>query len=201
MMTGFPDYTRYDGLGLAELVRTKQVSPAELVEEAIRRIEQHNPALNAVVYRLYEQARAAANAPLPDGPFAGVPFLIKDLMAAYAGVPLTSGSRFMRNYIPKTDTEIVRRYKASGAMIVGKTNTPEFGLTPYTESELFGPARNPWDTSRTPGGSSGGSGGGGGRAYGAHRRRRRRRRVTAYPGFVLRHLRAEAHARAYANRP
>jgi amidase len=86
-----------------------------------------------------------------------VPFLIKDLMAGYAGVPLSNGTRCMKDYIPKTDTEIVRRYKASGAIIVGKTNTPEFGLTPYTESELFGPALNPWDTTRTPGGSSGGS--------------------------------------------
>jgi amidase len=156
-MAGFPEYERYDGLGLAELVRTKQVTPAELVEEAIQRIERHNPALNAVIYKLYDQARAAANAPLPDGPFAGVPFLIKDLMAGYAGAPLTSGSRFMKDYIPQQDTELVRRYKASGAVIIGKTNTPEFGLTPYTEPELFGPARNPWDTSRTPGGSSGGS--------------------------------------------
>lgn len=156
-MSNFTDYTQYDGLGLAELVRTGQVTPLELVEAAIARIEQLNPQLNAVVYKLYDQARRAAQKPLPAGPFQGVPFLLKDLLSALAGVPMSSGSRFLRNFVPPQDSELVRRYKAAGVIILGKTNTPEFGLLPYTEPALFGPTRNPWDVSRTSGGSSGGA--------------------------------------------
>ena len=153
----FREYDAYDGLGLAELVRKKEISPAELVEEAISRIETHNPKINAVTARMYEQARAAAQGDIPDGAFTGVPFLLKDLMANYAGVPTSSGNRLLRRIPAVRDSELVRRFKAAGVLILGKTNTPEFGLTPYTESETLGPARNPWDTSRTPGGSSGGS--------------------------------------------
>ncbi len=156
-MNHFPEYENYDGMGLAELVRGGEITPAELVEAAVERIEAYNPRLNAVVNKLYDQARTAAAGELPAGPFTGVPFLIKDLLSAYAGQPLSSGSRFLRNYVPDRDSEIVRRYKASGVVIVGKTNTPEFGITPFTEPALFGPARNPWDPSCTPGGSSGGS--------------------------------------------
>ncbi len=94
---------------------------------------------------------------LPDGPFRGVPFLLKDLLASYTGVPMTSGSRFLRNYVPDHDSELVRRYKAAGLIVVGKTNTPEMGLMPYTEPVLFGPTHNPWNRDRSPGGSSGGS--------------------------------------------
>lgn len=156
-MSGFTEYANYDGVGLAELVRTGQLSPVELLEEAISRIETYNPKLNAVIYKLYQQARQAVQTDLPDGPFKGVPFLLKDLLAVYAGAPYTCGSRFMRNYIPDYDSELVKRYKKAGLVIVGKTNTPEFGLVPYTEPALYGPAHNPWDTSRTTGGSSGGS--------------------------------------------
>ncbi len=160
-MAGFAEYGDYDGLGLAELVRRKEVSPAELVEEAIARIERLNPEINAVIHKLYDQARAAADRPqagLGDGPFAGVPFLVKDILYALAGAPLTNGSRFMKDFVPDHDAEIIRRMKATGLIVLGKTNTPEFGLMPVTEPELFGPTRNPWDLSRTPGGSSGGSG-------------------------------------------
>ncbi len=157
-MTTFPEYSQYDGLGLAELVRAKKVSTAELVEEAIRRIEVHNPALNAVIYKMYDSAMETAKKPILDGPFTGVPFLIKDLMATIQGVPTSSGNRLWRDIPAKQDTELARRWKQAGVIILGKTNTPEFGLTPYTEPETFGAARNPWDTSRTPGGSSGGSG-------------------------------------------
>ena len=154
----FSEYGNYDGLGLAELVRKKKVSPAELVEEAIQRIETRNPKLNAVINKLYERARDTAKSDLPDGPFKGVPFLMKDLMATLEGIPTSMGNKLWKDIPAKTDSELARRWLGSGAIVVGKTNTPEFGLTPYTESETFGPARNPWDTERTPGGSSGGSG-------------------------------------------
>ncbi|HEX6054044.1 MAG TPA: amidase [Gemmatimonadaceae bacterium] len=153
----FAEYERYDGLGLAELVRRGEVSPRELVEAAIERIEARNPAINAVVHRMYDEALATAAGPVGDGPFAGVPFLLKDLVSWYAGTPVTSGSRILSRFIAPHDTEIVRRYRRSGVIVLGKTNTPEFGLTPFTEPALFGPTRNPWDLSRTPGGSSGGS--------------------------------------------
>jgi amidase len=157
MMSGFSDYDKYDGLGLAELVRKKEVKPSELVEEAIRRIEKLNPLINAVVHKMYELARKAADGVLPDSPFRGVPFLMKDIFMAYAGVPLTRGSRFLKDFVPDHDSELVKRFKAAGIIVVGKTNTPEFGLVPITEPELFGPTNNPWDLARTPGGSSGGS--------------------------------------------
>jgi amidase len=138
-------------------VRTKQVAPATLVEEAIARIEIENPRLNAVIHPMYDEARRVAQRPLPAGAFAGVPFLLKDLMAAYAGVPTGAGNRLLRGIPATQDTEIVRRFKAAGVVVLGKTNTPEFGLVPFTEPEALGPTRNPWDLGRTPGGSSGGS--------------------------------------------
>lgn len=154
----FKEYGNYDGLGLAELVRKKKVKPGELVEEAITRIETHNPQLNAVVNKLYDRARSMAESKLPDGPFKGVPFLMKDLIATLEGIPTSGGNKLWKN-IPATATsELAKRWEASGVIVVGKTNTPEFGLTPYTESDALGPAHNPWDLSRTPGGSSGGSG-------------------------------------------
>ena len=156
-MSSFSDYDKYDGFGLAELVQKKEVKPSELVEEAISRIEKLNPRINAVIHKMYEQARKAADGDLPDGPFKGVPFLMKDILMAYAGVPLSNGSRFLKDYIPDHDSELVKRFKAAGIIAVGKSNTPEFGLVPITEPELFGPTNNPWDLSRTPGGSSGGS--------------------------------------------
>jgi amidase len=154
----FPAYHQYDGLGLAELVRRRKVSPAELVEEAIQRIETHNPQLNAVVYKLYERARTKAKGKLPEGPFEGVPLLVKDLHATLEGEPTSNGNKLWKNVPATVTTEMVRRWENSGAIIVGRTNTPEFGLVPYTESDTLGPARNPWDTTRSPGGSSGGSG-------------------------------------------
>ena len=153
----FAEYEQYDALGLAELVRRGDVSPRELVLTAIERIEAINPQLNAVIHRLYDDALKAAGAALPEGPFTGVPFLLKDLLSWYAGAPIRSGSRLLSNFIAPHDSELVRRYRRAGVIIVGKTNTPEFGLTPFTEPELFGPTRNPWDTTRTSGGSSGGS--------------------------------------------
>ncbi|MBI2822138.1 MAG: amidase [Acidobacteria bacterium] len=156
-MTPFPEYHKYDGLGLAALMRSGRVAAVEVVEEAIRRIEVLNPRLNAVVHRMYEQARSAAKGDLPDGPFRGVPFLLKDLASMYEGVPTGSGNRLLQNIPVPHDSEIVRRYKAAGLLILGKTNTPEFGLAPVTEPLIFGATRNPWDLTRTPGGSSGGA--------------------------------------------
>lgn len=154
----FSAYHEYDGLGLAELVRKKKVSPDELVEAAIKRIETHNPKLNAVVHKLYERAHIKAQEKLPEGPFTGVPILVKDLHATIAGELTSNGNKLWKNLPAKVTTEIVKRWEASGVIIVGRTNTPEFGLVPYTESDTLGPARNPWDTTRSTGGSSGGSG-------------------------------------------
>jgi amidase len=154
---GFDEYERHDAMGLAALVAAGEVTPGELLEEALARIAARNPALNAVVVPLQEHARAAAAAPLPEGPFRGVPFLVKDLLATIAGVPTGSGNRLLARLPWPHDSELVRRFRSAGLVLAGKTNTPEFGLTPFTEPELFGPTRNPWDPARSPGGSSGGS--------------------------------------------
>ena len=157
IMGGFKEYDQYDGLGLAELIRKKQVLVSEVCQAAIERIDRLNPQLNAVIFPMgYLSEKSIRNLP-SSGPFRGVPFLLKDLLAAYAGVPLTSGCRALRNYIPIHDSELVLRYKQAGTIILGKTNTPEFGLLGYTEPELFGPTRNPWNLNHTPGGSSGGT--------------------------------------------
>jgi amidase len=159
------EYGTLDALGLAELVRRKQVSPLELLEEAIARNERVNPKLGAVVTALYDDARrfagaASAGAPA-DSPFAdrfaGVPFLVKDIYCDMAGVPAQSSSRYLVGYKPARDATIVERFRRAGLVIFGRTNTPELGLLPVTEPELHGPARNPWDPARTPGGSSGGA--------------------------------------------
>lgn len=156
-MISIVEYEQYDGLGLAELVRKKAVTPLELVEAAIAQIETHNPAINAVVHRMYDVARHRAAADPGSGPFAGVPMLLKDLLASYPGQPLRNGSRFFQNHVPEHESEIVRRYREAGMIVVGKTNTPELGITGVTEPALFGPTNNPWDLTRTAGGSSGGS--------------------------------------------
>jgi len=152
----FSDYARYDAIGLAELVRRREVTPAELLETAIARTEAGKPRINAVVHKTYDDARTTASAPLPDSPLSGVPFLIKDLTYV-KDVPCTRGSRFFKDYVPDHDAEIVARYRAAGLVIFGKTNTPEVGLAATTEPALFGPCRNPWNPDYTPGGSSGGA--------------------------------------------
>jgi amidase len=154
---GFSEYADYDGLGLAGLARGGEVSPAELLEAAIERVERHNGALNAVVYKGYDDARRSVAGDLPTGPFRGVPFLIKDLGMAVAGWPRSCGSRFTRTLVDEADGSLVARYRASGAVFVGKTNTPEYGITGTTESAHLGPCRNPWNSDHIAGGSSGGS--------------------------------------------
>ncbi|MDA0999476.1 MAG: amidase [bacterium] len=156
-MSAFSEYESFDAVGLAELVRRGEVPPAELLEAAIARAERLNPALNAIVTKMYGEGRAAIAAGLPEGPFTGVPFLLKDLTVFYAGVPTSQGSRFFADLVPDHDSEIIARYKRAGLVIFGKTNTPELGISISTEPRLFGPAHNPWDLARTPGGSSGGT--------------------------------------------
>jgi len=146
-----------DGMAQAELVSRRQLKPIELVESAITRIERLNPALNAVITPMFELARTAAQGVLADGPLRGVPFLLKDLVASYAGVRMASGSSFLKEFVPKHDSELVVRLKRAGLVIVGKTNTPEFGILPTTEPRSFGATRNPWELGRIAGGSSGGS--------------------------------------------
>jgi amidase len=148
-----------DATALADLVRRKEVTPAELVDAAIARIERLNPRLNAVITPLYEQARAAAAQPPPaDAPFAGVPFLLKDLVAHLASAPQSEGSRYFKGrFTAPHDSELVVRHKRAGLIVLGKTNTPEFGLVPTTEPLAWGATHNPWDLARTPAGSSGGS--------------------------------------------
>jgi amidase len=153
----FADYPEHDGVGLAALIAAGEVTPAEAVEAAIERIERHNPVLNAVVYKAYDEAHAAARSGLPDGPFRGVPFLIKDLGVAVAGWPNSHGSRFARDIVDARDSGLIARYRGSGAVFMGRTNTPEFGITGTTEGAHLGPCRNPWNPDHIAGGSSGGS--------------------------------------------
>ena len=153
----FSEYGAHDAPGLAELVRNGKVSPTELLDEALLRTAEVNPKINAVIHLMEGRARDAIAAGLPEGPFRGVPFLIKDLMTAYAGEPMRCGSRLFKDFVPPEDEELTRRYRAAGLVIFGKTNTPELGLTNVTEPELFGPTRNPWNLERTSSGSSGGS--------------------------------------------
>ena len=145
-----------DATAMAELVRKGQVNPVELVEAAIARIEKLNPKINAVVTKTFDQAIDRAKGPLGDRPFAGVPYLIKDL-TPNKGVRVTFGSVFFKDNVAAYSTELVKRSEAAGLVVLGKSNTPEFGLVPVTESKLLGPCRNPWNLDLTSGGSSGGA--------------------------------------------
>ncbi|MEO0883167.1 MAG: amidase [Pseudomonadota bacterium] len=151
------DYTDYDGLGLAELVRRGDVTAAELLDEAVSRANAAQKELNCFANLFPHIGQEQIESGLLDGPFKGVPFPTKDLMVDIKGAPLTHGSRAWRDNIADHDSEITKRYRAAGLTLFGATTTPEFGLTTTTESLLFGPTRNPWDLSRTSGGSSGGA--------------------------------------------
>ncbi|MEK7248386.1 MAG: amidase [Chloroflexota bacterium] len=151
------DVAFLDATAQAELVRKKQVKPAELLDGAIERIERLNPQINAVIRPMYDEARKTISAGLPQGPFTGVPFLLKDLGAMYAGVPQSMSTALLKDAVSPIDSELTRRYKAAGLVICGKTNTPEFGLVPTTEPRLWGASHNPWNLDRSTGGSSGGS--------------------------------------------
>ncbi len=149
-----------DATAMAELVGSGEASPSELVEAAIERVEQVNGELNAVIHPLFDEAREAAKGEIPDGPFKGVPFLLKDLGAAFAGQPLHMGMQVLKDadFKAPMDTYLAQRFRDAGLITIGKTNTPELGILPTTEPVAYGASKNPWDTTRSPGGSSGGAG-------------------------------------------
>jgi amidase len=155
------DLARLDATAQAELVRKGEATPAELVEAAIERVEATNVDLNAVIHPLFEEGLEAARGELPDGPFKGVPFLLKDLGAAFAGQPLHLGMNYLkeRGFRAPIDTYLAERFRAAGLVTIGKTNCPELGILPTTEPHAYGPSRNPWNLERSTGGSSGGSAG------------------------------------------
>lgn len=156
-MAGFKEFDRFDALGLAALVRSGEVAASEVLEAAIERVEARNPWINAVVLRMYDEARTAVRGKRPAGPLAGVPYLLKDLGALAAGTVTTGGSAFFRDAVAGHDSEIVARMRRAGLVIFGKTNTSELGLSTSVEPRLFGPTRNPWAPERSAGGSSGGA--------------------------------------------
>jgi amidase len=154
----FAEYASFDALELGRMVREREITRAELMEAAIERAEKHNPRLNAIVFKDYDRAFGAARGrAIGAGPFEGVPLLLKDIMGDCAGMPTRSACAFLPNSPMTEDSEVVARYKRAGFIPFAKTNAPELGIPPVTESRLYGPARNPWDLARTPGGSSGGS--------------------------------------------
>lgn len=157
-MSRFADYEQFDALGLAELVRQRKVTAEDLLESAIARVEARNPAVNAVIMKLYDYGKKAIAEGLPDGPFRGVPFLMKDLTSAVADVPMTRGSKFFSDTPPApADSEHMQRLKRAGLVVFGRTNSPELGLSLTCEPQFYGPTRNPWHTTRISGGSSGGA--------------------------------------------
>jgi len=158
MTLSLQEYAAHDGLGLAARVKAGEVSACELVDIAIAACEQVNGTLNAVVTEMFDRARERAGQAAPDGAFAGVPFLMKDFGAEVAGVRFTEGSAFLAEHVPATDSELYTRFCAAGLLTIGKTNLPELAIGTTTESPFLGVCRNPWDTTRTTGGSSGGSG-------------------------------------------
>ncbi len=155
------ELARLDAIAQADLVHTGETTPLELVDAAISRIEQVNPQLNAVITPLFEKARTQAKSTdLADGPFKGVPFLLKDFGCHSAGDPYHQGTRFLKDlgWTAKEDTYMAAKLRAAGFIFLGKTNTPEFASMPTTEPEAYGPTRNPWNTNHSTGGSSGGAG-------------------------------------------
>ena len=157
-MSGFAEYERYDALGLAELVRKREVTPDELLDAALARQAARNPAINAIVMPLEDYARKAIAGGLPAGPFTGVPYVMKDLTASLAGVRMQRGSTFFADSPPAAaDSDHVTRLKRAGLVIFGRTNTCELGLSLTCEPRFGGPTKNPWDLTRISGGSSGGA--------------------------------------------
>src|ERR1700736_894591 len=152
----FKEYGSYDGLGLAELVRKKQVNARELLDEAIARTARVDPQINAVVVKHYDYAKRQIDNGLPDGPFTGVPFLLKDL-EILEGTRTTLGASVYQDNVADHSSTLARRFLATGVTVFGKSSTPEFGMMPTTESRLFGPTRNPWNLAHSSGGSSGGA--------------------------------------------
>jgi amidase len=156
-MTAFAEYRTHDATALAELVRTKKVTPQELLDAALARSREVNDKINAIVLDHEDVARKALKDGLPQGPFTGVPYLLKDLGAALKGTVTTGSLSLLRESVAESDSTFVERCKAAGLVIFGKTHSPELGLSPSSESRMWGATRNPWDTTRTAGGSSGGA--------------------------------------------
>lgn len=156
-MIRFDEYRQLDACGMAELVRRGEVTAQELLECAIARAQQVNPAINAINVAMFANVRRHVQRHPPQGPFAGVPIVLKDLLANFAGVPTSNGSRAWRYCVAGRHSTLVERLCAQGLLVIGKTNTPELGLLATTENRAFGITRNPWDLSRTAGGSSGGT--------------------------------------------
>jgi amidase/6-aminohexanoate-cyclic-dimer hydrolase len=156
-MAAFKEYAEHDALALGELMAKKDVTPWEVLEAAIERIEALNPRINAVVHKAYDEASAAIRVGLPPGPLSGVPFLMKDLYAWQKGARVGNGSRLFDGFVADHDFTLVERYRAAGLVILGRTNTPEFGLNAATEPVANGPTRNPWNLGHSAGGSSGGA--------------------------------------------
>jgi len=151
------EYTQYDAIGLGELVRAGEVSPSELATACLQAVEHINPALNAVIETFPERAESPGHRPSTHAPFAGVPFLIKDIGATERGTRCEFGSRLAAGYVAPADSDLTRQWRAAGLIILGRTPIPELGFSCTTESVLYGPTRNPWDTTRMTGGSSGGA--------------------------------------------
>src|SRR5213592_3756057 len=152
----FKEYGSFDAVGLADLVRRKQVSAGELLDEAISRTAKVDPQINAVVVKHYDYAKKQIDKGLPDGPFTGVPFLLKDL-DLLQGTVTTSGASVFRDNVADHTGTLAQRFLETGVAIFGKSASPEFGLMPTTEPRLFGPTRNPWNLEHSSGGSSGGA--------------------------------------------
>jgi Asp-tRNA(Asn)/Glu-tRNA(Gln) amidotransferase A subunit family amidase len=151
------EYMGQDAVGLADLIARREVTAGEVLDAAMSRLNAVNPTLNAVVRTLESEARSAIEAGLPQGPFTGVPYLIKDITTQMRGVPTSAGSRLFANAVAENDSALVANYRRAGFVLFGKTNTPEFGLLGITEPDLYGATLNPWNLERTCGGSSGGA--------------------------------------------
>jgi len=151
------EYEKLDAMALSALISKREVTASEVLEEAITRAEKHNPTINAVTIPLYDLGRQTAKAPLPAGPLAGAPFLLKDLGALLTGTPSTGSSKLFADFVAPHDATIVARYRAAGLVIFGKSASPEMGLAPSTEPAMYDPCRNPWNLGHSSGGSSGGA--------------------------------------------
>ena len=153
----FSEYINYDALGLVNLIRKKEITPSEIIDISLGAIEKINPKINAIIGNLEKETEDALKRNNPNKPFSGVPFLIKDLGFLYKGILCENGSRLTQGLISNIDSELGKRFKESGVITLGRTNTPEFGHNCTTEPLVNGPTRNPWNLKHIPGGSSGGS--------------------------------------------
>ena len=195
----FAEYRKHDAISLAGLIAKREVSAKEVLETAIARAEQINPAINAIVHKQYGQALKAVAAGLPEGPLKGVPYLIKDLGFFETGEPATFGSSLFKDFVADHDTAYVMRCKKAGLVFMGRSSSPEFGLNPNTEPRLYGSCHNPWDLEYSPGGSSGGAAAAVYRGYLACGACNRWRRLHPNSSGAVRPVRAQAVARPGVN--